>query len=196
MSTVFHSNRTIWILAVALLLVMNVALLWRDYKTSQEIVALRLRLNEADVKIRVADSLQMFGQTFIPEFEATDLYEIPTIVPHIGEQEMVVLLFKASDCSSCLSALSAIDPTVLDDMPVIGIAQFSTAAEVYKTIKQYAYRFPVFIAKDNPFNLTRSPYGVLIDKYKNIRYLSKIDPSRKSVSETIAEMKQRGKGGK
>ncbi len=195
MSAFFHSNRTIWILTAALFLVMNVVLLWRDYKTSQENVDLRLRLSEAAVKIRVAESIQVFGQTFIPEFEATNLHEIPVKVPHIGERELVVLLFKASDCSSCLEAMGAIDSAELDGMPVIGIAQFSTTAEVDKTIKQYAYRFPVFVAKKNPFNLTQSPYGLLIDKHKNIRYLSKIDPSRKSVFDTIAEMKKHGKGG-
>ncbi len=175
---------------VVLLLVLNGALLWQDRQKSKRLVDLQFLLQVAQVENRVFKSEKVFGNTFVPHFNAVDLQDEETDIPYMGSQDLVVLFFEPNDCIACLQAMSSFKSTISSKVHVIGVARASTVTEIAPIVQQYGYEFPVYITKDSSFELTTSPYAVLIDKQKNIMYLSDINPSVSSVDYHIQSINQ------
>lgn len=177
-------------ISIVLLLVLNGALLWQDRQKSKRLVDLQFMLQVAQVENRVFRSEKVFGNTFVPHFNAVDLQDEKAIIPYVGTQDVLVLFFEPDDCVSCLQAMGSFKPTISGKVPVIGVARASTVTEIDSIASKYGYEFPVYVTNDSSIELTTSPYAVLIDKQKNIMYLSEINPSVSSVDDHIRSINQ------
>ena len=177
-------------LAVVVLIALNGALLWRDYHKTQEMESLRHRLYDMQARTRVLESEQVFGEPFVPLFRVVDLQEQPAILPYLGEQQLLLLFFQTSHCTSCLQAMSLFESEIAGNVPVVGVAQSESAAEVKALVEEHGYEFPVYLAVGMRFELAFSPYSVLIDKSRNILHLTAIEPVNVSVPQIISEVAQ------
>lgn len=175
---------------VVLLLVLNGALLWKDRQKSKRLVDLQFMLQVAQVENRVFRSEKVFGSTFVPHFNAVDLQDEKADLPYMGSQDVLVLFFEPNDCAACLQAMGSFKSTISGKVPVLGVARASTVTEIDPIVQQYGYEFPVYLTNDSSLELTTSPYAVLIDKQKNIIYLSEVNPSVSSVDDHIRSINQ------
>ena len=177
-------------LAVAVLIPLNCAFLWRDYQKEQDRQNLLQRLYNTQVEVRVLKSEKLFGAPFIPQFRTVDLLGQSAVLPDFNKGQQLLLLFQPWHCSSCLEAMSLFKTVIGDNVPVIGVTQASSPEEVMPTLDAYEYEFPVYLATDSPFDMTPSPYSVLIDEAGNVLHLSTIDSDIQSVERLISELAQ------
>lgn len=177
-------------IAVVLLLVLNGALLLRDHQKELKLVNAQMKLYDNQIELRVLHSERVFGSTFVSQFEAVDLQNSVSVIPYLGEQEMLILFFKPYDCNSCLEAMSSINSLISDTVPVIAVAHTDSSANVLPVVEKHSYEFPVYVTNDESIDLVESPYGVLVDKHKNIMHLSKINPDVLPVTVYITELKR------
>lgn len=185
----FLSRVGVLAFATTVLIVLNGILLIRDYQRVEEIMGLRSKLHDASIKIRVFESKSVFGDIFVPYFNALDLQGDYTAIPYMGSQKMLILFFTTSDCRVCLESLAEFNTSTLD-VPVVGVSLFGSLSEVNKITQEFEYEFPVFRAQDTPFQLIQSPISVLIDRNRNILDLSKIEPTDIPVEEVIGRISE------
>lgn len=186
----FLGTRHILTAVIALLIVLNSMLLWRDYQNKKKFVELQLQLQGVRVELRVSKAINLFGTAFVPLIKTVDLQGQDTTIPYFGTQDMLILFFKPWDCGNCLQNLSLFKSTIGENVPVVSIAQAFTVSEVKQSIKDYEYEFPIYVAKEMPFEKMRSVYCALITRNRSVLYLSEIEPNPNSVLETISEIEQ------
>ena len=174
-------------IATILLLVLNSILLMRDYQSKIEVTNLRSRLHDTLIKNRVFESEAIFGNTFIPRFNITDLTGNVVDLPYWGRQDMLIMFFKSSDCRACLENMKVYEERV-SNVPIVGVALEGSLSEVKQIKQEFGYEFSVFKALDSSFQMNQSPNSVLIDRNRNILSLSKIDPGSESVEESINQI--------
>ena len=167
-------ERTFPLFLIIILVGLNGVFVWRDYVKGKNIVELDLKLYDANLKIRLLESERIFGSTFIPHFETTDLNENEVNPPYFGSQDLLLFFFQHYDCGTCLDLMSELGSRIKDRIPVIGIAHSDSGSAVQSLLEQYNVEFPVYLAPSRPFRMLDSPYCVLVDKYKNILYLTNI----------------------
>lgn len=177
-------------LAVAVLIALNCTFLWRDYQKEQDRQNLLQRLYNAQVEVRVLKSEKIFGAPFIPQFRTVDLQGQSVALQDFGKGQQLLLFFQSWHCASCLEAMSLFESVIGDNVPVIGVTQASSTEEIMPTLDAYEYEFPVYLAVDKPFDLSLSPYSVLIDGAGNVLHLSPIDSDIESVESLISELVQ------
>ncbi len=175
---------------ITLLLVLNGALLWRDYQKEGELQNLWQSMYNAQVEVRVLKSEKIFGAPFVPQFHTVDLSGQPEVLPDFGKGQQLLLFFQSWHCATCLAAMSAFESVIGEDVPVIGVAQEKSPEEVTRILNAYEYKFPVYLAVDAPFDLAFSPYSVLIDGAGNVLHLSPIDSDLQSAERLISELTQ------
>lgn len=190
MSTSDFITRHVKSVVVALLIGLNVMLLWRDYQKGRELEELQLRLHNTEIELRISQSTNLFGAPFIPLFDAVDLQGQDSVLPYFGLQDMLILFFKPGDCNNCVQNLSMFKATIGKNVPVVSIAQASSVSEVKLSIKDFVFDFPIYVARDMPFKRMRSVYCAFINKNRNVVFLSRIEPSPDSVYETIRNLEQ------
>ena len=190
MRTVFLSGRQVSLFVVAILVALNGMLIWRDYQNKKILVELQLSLQQTRVELRVSKSINLFGAAFIPLIDTVDLYGKDTKIPGFGTQSMVVLFFKPWDCNSCLRNLSLFESTIGENVPVVGIAQASSVSDVNQAIMDYGYEFPIYVAKEMPFNQLGSVYCVLVNRNRSVLYLAEIESNPNTVLAVFREMEQ------
>lgn len=187
-SSLSTNARRLLYLAIAVLVALNGALLWRDYQKEQGLQDLQQTLYNTQVENRVLKSEKLFGAPFVPPFRTADLQGRSALLPNFGKGHVLLLFFKPSNCASCLKLMSLFNSVIGDNVPVIGVAQAESAAEILTVVDKYGYTFPVYLAVDTPFDLAFSPHSVLIDGTRNVVHLSTIDPNVHSVNGLISEV--------
>ena len=174
--------------SVVLLLTLNGMFLWRDYQNKRELASAQLMLYDTRIKLRALETERLFGASFIPEIKTVDLDGNDATISEYGNQITLLLFFRRSDCRVCLEAMTSFKSTISDNIPVVGITPEESLSEIQTLVHRYEYQFPILKAIDMPFDLIESPYCVLIDRHRNVRYLSKINPAHTPVSVQINEI--------
>lgn len=194
--SIFSTRVGLQSIVIALLLIFNSILLIRDYQNTKvttnlkkEITNLSSKLHDAAIKARVFESNAIFGSTFVPHFSITDLQGEKTELPHFGNQNMLMLFFKVSDCRVCLESMGVFKATV-SSVPIVGVALEGSVSEVKRIKQEFKYEFPVFLSLDSSFQMNKSPNSVLIDRNRNILSISKIDPGSEPVEELINQINE------
>lgn len=177
-------------LALVVLIALNCVFLWRDYQKEQDLQNLLQRLYNSQVEVRVLKSEKIFGAPFVPQFRAVDLEGEPTVLPNFEKGQFLLLFFESWHCASCLEAMSSFNSVIGKNIQVIGVAQAKTAEEIMPILDEFEYRFPVYLAIDSPFDLTHSPFSVLIDGAGMVLHLSPIGYNIQSVEGLISELAQ------
>ena len=186
-----HIRRILYV-AVAVLAALSIALLWLNDRQIQELQNAQNRLYNAQVEIRVLQAEKMFGAPFIAPFPVVDQHGQPAALPNFGEGRLLLLFFKPWISPSILDVMSAFGSVIGDNVPVVGVLQAESAAEIAPIVEKFRYAFPVYLAVDLPFDLPFSPYSVLIDRTGNVLHLSPIDftDNTNSVEARISEISQ------
>lgn len=184
----FLETRKLMSVAVVLLLAVNGMFLWRDYQNRVELGNVQLMFHDSQIKLRALETEKLFGASFVPLFRTVDLDGNNATISEFDNQAMLLLFFRPSDCSICLESMGSFKSTISVSTPVVGITPEESLSEIQTLVKQYEYQFPILRAIDMPFDLIDSPYSVLIDKNRNVRYISKINPLHAPVSEQINEI--------
>ena len=190
MSIVARVGHRFLLASTLLLLALNGFLLWRDYQQKEETVTLEARLYDAQITLRALETEKVFGASFVPLIETVDLNDDPWSLPYFGKQPVALLFFKMSDCVSCIEAVASFKDKISGIVPVIGIAATDSVDEARGLVLQYNIRFQVAVAKRCPFNLYNSPYLVLVDRNRTVRYMTSVNPMHVSVAEIAREVVQ------
>ena len=161
--------------AVAALVALSAAFLWRNDQQQQDIQNLQHSLYNAQIEIRVLQAQKMFGAPFISPFAAVGQHGQPATLPDLGKGHMLFLFFKSWHSPMYLDFMSLFGPEIGDNVPVIGVLQAESAEEISPIVDKFRYSFPVYLAVDSPFDLPDLPYAVLVDGTGNVLRLSPID---------------------
>ena len=177
-------------IGVAAVVVLSIALFWRNEQHEQDVQNLEHSLYNAQLEARVLQAEKIFGTPFIAPFSAVDQHDEPATLPDLGKGHRLLLFFESWHRPANLDMMSSFGSLIGDNVPVIGVLQGKSAEEITPIVEKFRYNFPVFLAVDAPFDLPHSPHSVLIDGVGNVLHLSPIGSDTQSVEEQISELEQ------
>lgn len=177
----FQNLPSRWTLILGCLMILNCILLWRDYNRQHLLKEKQNEIFELNIEVLRTKSELIFGAHFIPRLALRDSKDKVINIPFTREFNLL-LFFSPADCRSCLEDIATFDNTIKNKISTIGVAVTQDVDTIKQTVDMYNYTFPVYRTVNLPFRLPYLPFGVVIDRNRNVIMLSEISAQKTAAS--------------